>query len=188
MGKYIWPGNAAKAAKWYLEILSGRRKLSIDAIMAEQFQSKHRKRTRYQIYHQLEYLSKKGLIVKSGSYREVTYRITNKGLNLLESISLTKLQPLGNTWDKKWRLVIFDIPEQSRSARDHIRRLLKELGFQQLQLSVWVHPLPCLEQFKEIQKAYGITNHLFLAQTDTINIPVPIVNHFRRAYPKLKIR
>lgn len=187
MGKYIWPGRAAEAAKWYLEILSGKRKLSIDALMAEQIQSRYRNRTRQQTYRQLEYLQHKGLVNKSGSYRYVNYRITNKGLAFLESLKLSKIQP-SDRWDRKWRLVMFDIPEQKRIARDNIRRLLKELGFKQLQLSVWVHPLPCPEQFKIIQQAYGITDHLFLVQTETFNIPSPILRHFQQAYPKLKIR
>lgn len=178
----------AEATKWYLEVLTGRRKLSIDAIMAEQIQSQYRKRTREQTYRQLEYLRKKGLIFKNGSYRDLSYEITKKGSNCLESISLTTIQPSSKYWDNKWRIVMFDIPEQSRSARDHIRRLLKELGFQQLQLSVWVHPLPCLDHFEKIQKAYGIIDHLFLVQTDAINIPAPIIQHFSRVYPKLGIK
>lgn len=185
MGKYIWPGQAAKAALWYLEILSGKRKLSIDAIMSEQIKSQYAKRTREQTYRQLEYLSKKGLVAKEGRYREVSYEVTYRGSRFLKNVNLTRIEPSMNQWDKKWRIVMFDIPENSRGARDHIRRLLKELGFKQLQLSVWVHPLPCLDHFNTIEKAYGIDGHLFLAETGKINIPASIVNDFQKTYPKL---
>lgn len=41
-------------------------------------------------------------------------------------------------WDGKWRVVIFDIPEQKRVIRNLFRRRLKKWGFQRWQQSVWV--------------------------------------------------
>lgn len=41
-------------------------------------------------------------------------------------------------WDSKWRIVLFDIPEQKRIVRNLFRRRLKEWGFKNLQQSVWV--------------------------------------------------
>lgn len=41
-------------------------------------------------------------------------------------------------WDGKWRVVIFDIPEQKRVIRNLFRRRLKEWGFKRWQQSVWV--------------------------------------------------
>ncbi len=46
-------------------------------------------------------------------------------------------------WDKKWRLVIFDIPENRKKFRDALRRKLKELDFYELQKSVFVFPFEC---------------------------------------------
>ena len=46
-------------------------------------------------------------------------------------------------WDKKWRLLFFDIPEYRRPLREKIRRTLRLIGFQKLQDSVWVYPHPC---------------------------------------------
>lgn len=46
-------------------------------------------------------------------------------------------------WDGKWRLVIFDIPESKKGARDSFRQKLKGLGFHELQKSVFVHPFEC---------------------------------------------
>jgi len=45
-------------------------------------------------------------------------------------------------WDKKWRMINFDIPEESRNTRNRIRYSLKQLGFKNLQRSLWVSPLP----------------------------------------------
>lgn len=43
-------------------------------------------------------------------------------------------------WDRKWRIVIFDIPEEKKIMRNFFRRKLKGLGFRFLQESVWVSP------------------------------------------------
>ncbi|MEK7601417.1 MAG: hypothetical protein AAB480_02705 [Patescibacteria group bacterium] len=46
-------------------------------------------------------------------------------------------------WDKRWRLVMFDIPERRKTDRDHLRRTMMEAGFQCFQDSVWVFPYDC---------------------------------------------
>lgn len=47
------------------------------------------------------------------------------------------------TWDRRWRVVIFDIPERRKAARDRLRLLLSSIGFAKLQNSVWVYPFEC---------------------------------------------
>src|SRR3990167_8974616 len=49
-------------------------------------------------------------------------------------------------WDRKWRLVFFDIPEKKRAARDALRMKLKDLGFRELQKSVHISPYPCKDE------------------------------------------
>ncbi|MFH1402049.1 MAG: hypothetical protein ABIG87_00300 [Patescibacteria group bacterium] len=48
-------------------------------------------------------------------------------------------------WDKKWRVVIFDIKEKRKRTRDLLRGTLNRLGFVKLQNSVWVFPYDCEE-------------------------------------------
>ena len=48
-------------------------------------------------------------------------------------------------WDGKWRVVVFDIWERRRPVRDRLRYLLKKIGFQKIQHSVWVYPYDCEE-------------------------------------------
>jgi CRISPR-associated endonuclease Cas2 len=94
----------------------------------------------------IERLKKKGLIevVKSGGKQY--YCLTQKGEKLLASYerkAITIKKP--KKWDEKYRVVIFDIKEQRRSARDEIRNWLVDLGFVRLQNSVWVFPYECRE-------------------------------------------
>lgn len=57
-------------------------------------------------------------------------------------------------WDKKWRVVIFDIPEDLKKVREAMREHLKRLGFVYLQKSVFVHPFPCADQIEFLIEFY----------------------------------
>ena len=49
-------------------------------------------------------------------------------------------------WDRKWRIILFDIPEKIRKARDVFRYHLNQLGFYEFQKSVFVHPYNCKDE------------------------------------------
>jgi phenylacetic acid degradation operon negative regulatory protein len=49
-------------------------------------------------------------------------------------------------WDGHWRVVLFDVPEARRSARNKLRSYLRLHGFGYLQNSVWITPHPLTEQ------------------------------------------
>lgn len=55
-------------------------------------------------------------------------------------------------WDKKWRIVMFDIPEKRRQQRDFLRQKLKWLGFKELHKSVWVFPYDIRRQIRDLIK------------------------------------
>ncbi len=66
---------------------------------------------------------------------------------LLAGNRLLRLTEAGRLqWDGRWRLVLFDVPEASRGARNKLRRYLQERGFGYLQNSVWITPDPVTEQ------------------------------------------
>lgn len=50
-------------------------------------------------------------------------------------------------WDRKWRIVMFDIWETRRTERNRLRGFLQRIGFAKIQESVWVYPYPCEELF-----------------------------------------
>ncbi len=72
--------------------------------------------------------------------------LTSKGEKYLRSLALVFAKvPPPKRWDGKWRVLIFDIPEQRRHIRFRIREHLREIGFVHMQHSVWVYPYPCEE-------------------------------------------
>ncbi|MBW3538485.1 hypothetical protein KY386_03270 [Candidatus Parcubacteria bacterium] len=66
-------------------------------------------------------------------------------------------QPLtSRRWDGRWRVIIFDIPDKRKLARDAFRYSLKQLGCRQLQESVWITPHDCAKQVLALRELYGI--------------------------------
>lgn len=59
-------------------------------------------------------------------------------------------------WDGEWRIVIFDIPDKFKKAREALRKKLKDLGFIKLQESVFVFPYECEDEINFIMEVFLI--------------------------------
>lgn len=84
-------------------------------------------------------------------YLELESGVWNRKDRVLRLTEKGRLQALGGrdpaacwsrSWDGKWRLVLFDIPEKDKRLRDKLRRHLTFGHFGYLQNSVWVSPDP----------------------------------------------
>lgn len=69
-------------------------------------------------------------------------------------------------WDGKWRMVIFDIPEKKKKAREALRDKLKNLGFKELQKSVFVFPFECEDEIDFVTEVFEIRNHVRFLRVD----------------------
>ena len=95
-------------------------------------------------------------VIREKDGKEVV-RITSRGETRIREFELDNLavrKPW--RWDKKWRIVIFDIPNKHRNAREALRGKIKKLGFYPLQKSVWVYPYPCEEEIMFIANTFGV--------------------------------
>lgn len=93
----------------------------------------------------LQRLVKRGLVRKTGMGSDTRYVLTKSGEKEAVIRSLIHNVQQKQKWDGKWRVIIFDVWERRRAARDRLRALLIETGFVRLQDSVWVFPYPCEE-------------------------------------------
>lgn len=95
------------------------------------------------------------------------FRLTSLGSRRIERLfPISKLTSSG--WDKKWRVVIFDIPEKERKTRDFLRRKLVDLGFGELQKSVYISPLDVLRDLKEMLENYGLYGKVIVFEAKDI--------------------
>ena len=63
-------------------------------------------------------------------------------------------------WDGFWRVVIFDIPEDNRKAREFFREKLKDLSFQKLQKSVFITRLECKDEIDFLRHSLEISPYV----------------------------
>ena|SRR3989338_857086 len=95
--------------------------------------------------------------------------ITEKGrrqLNILESRDFILEKP--KRWDGKWRVIIFDIKEKRRSARDQLRTTLHRIGFIKLQKSVWIYPYDCEDLIMLLKADFELGKNLLYMVVDSI--------------------
>ena len=79
--------------------------------------------------------------------------LTEKGKKHLRKLELLDYQlEKPRHWDRKWRMLVFDIPEYRKVLRNKVRATLISIGFVHLQHSVWVYPYPC-DDFVSLLKA-----------------------------------
>lgn len=83
-------------------------------------------------------------ITKNGLTRALQYKLDDMNIKRRKS------------WDKKWRIVIFDIEEEKKKLRDEFRKRLKQLGFYSLQESVYVHAFPCFDEVEFLRQIYEV--------------------------------
>lgn len=81
-------------------------------------------------------------------------------------------------WDRRWRMVVFDVPERRRKVRGRLCAIMREVGFVRLQDSVWVYPYDC-EDFVVLLKAdLKIGKDVLYAIAETIEHDAPLRKHF----------
>ncbi len=125
-------------------------------------------------YRGLYNLKSRGLI-KTNS-REII--MTSKGRIWLKKSYQKYLQEIHPKWDKKWRVVIFDIPQELHTNRNQFRRKLKLLGFFMLQKSIFVFPYPCEEELAEICHNFKVSDYVDIIIADSIGFRKQEVEKF----------
>lgn len=101
------------------------------------------------------------------SDQELAVRLTDSGR--VQAL-WTKMRLEDEKWDGKWRLVIWDIPEKRRQAKDLLRHQLKQLGFIKYQQSVWASKKNCTLLLKEYIKKAGIQDWVTVLESGHLNL------------------
>lgn len=115
------------------------------------------------IYQQIYHMERFGYFDKKG--------FSEKALDKISKLVIGKRasEDRKKKWDGKWRVVIFDIPEKSRKARDGFRDSLKRLGFRFLQHSIWVCPFGDFDDIQQLAKDFRIEKCVVLMVVDQIS-------------------
>ncbi|OHA26492.1 MAG: hypothetical protein A3C06_02855 [Candidatus Taylorbacteria bacterium RIFCSPHIGHO2_02_FULL_46_13] len=128
------------------------------------------------IYAARRRLAKRGLIVYEGNF----WKITERGKRELEIMQIGSVPlPRPKKWDKKWRILIFDIREEKKVTRDKVRRTLGSIGFHRLQDSVWVYPYDCEDLIALLKADFKIGKDLLYIIADEIENDVFLKKEFQ---------
>jgi len=110
------------------------------------------------VYDTFYNLRKYGFVKIKKRNHQIYVSLTEKGkkkAGMFQIDSLKIKKP--KKWDRKWRLVIFDISELKKIYREAFRGKLKELGFYPLQDSVWIHPFDCQAEIELLKEFFGLS-------------------------------
>lgn len=118
----------------------------------------------------LNELRRQGLVHITASGDQFSYVLTPAGAHRLQQVVIDEIDiPRPAKWDRRWRLVTFDIPVKQSKARKHFTDQLQSLGFFMLQRSMWVYPFECFTQVEQIAGHYNVLRHCSFMEIEKLD-------------------
>ena len=125
-------------------------------------------------------LYRAGLLNKvKNSDGTISMILSEKGKKVSEVYNLDNFkikQP--KKWDGNWRGGIFDVPERIKKVREALRMHLQNIGFYELQKSVFVCPFPCAEEINHIINFYNISEYVRILMAHSVDNENELRNKF----------
>ncbi len=152
--------NKIEFIKYFLEAVLDFGKTFPDLFIRESWHYKDLRIGGYdpnKIYNNLNNLKYRGILRNNG---QGNFSFTPKGVKWAEKSALRYFRLKNKKWDKKWRVVIFDIPQELHRERVRFRQKLKNLGFYMLQKSVFIFPYECREELGDICRQLKISDYI----------------------------
>lgn|SRR3989344_376031 len=131
----------------------------------------------------------KGILTRLKMRGEIEYierdgnryaRLTKRGEEVLaterQKISLIKGRP--RKWDRRYRLVMFDVPEKRKKTRDQLRYQMQDVGFLRIQDSAWIYPYDCEEFIALLKADLHIGKDVLYTVVEEIENDAQIRKHF----------
>lgn len=124
-------------------------------------------------------LQKEKIVTVEQRDGEEIVKLTTHGKRRILKYSLDSLTiEKAGSWDGHWRLVIYDVPKHKKGLRDVFRQTLINLGFYQLQESVWIHPYSCESQITFLREYYGVGNEVIYIVATKLEDDLPYKTYF----------
>jgi len=131
-------------------------------IVIHEFQKSSEEEQRKRLYQSIQYLKRRGHVaIKYLSNKRLKITLTKKGKTIVNQLAIEELQiKKPAIWDKKWRMVIFDVPNWKNKNRLAFTDNLKHIGFRMMQKSVWAYPYTCYDEIMILRKFYDIEKYV----------------------------
>lgn len=107
-------------------------------------------------------LRERGLVeYEEDKTNQIIIKLTDLGKD-----ALGDLASLGDEWDGKFRIVLFDIPESKEPVRTLLRRRLRDWGFKMWQKSVWISRSNVTERLRKLIDKLKIKDWVAVIESD----------------------
>jgi len=134
---------------------------------------------RFRIKRSVAAMEKQGLVIRVIKNGKERLLVTGKGKEktwsyLAEDMEIKPVKK----WDKKWRILMFDIPETKSKIRREVSWKIKDIGMKSIQNSVFTSPFPCTKEIDKIAHHYNIKEFFIYAEADTIETNQDLIKYF----------
>jgi len=88
------------------------------------------------------------------------YSLTTRGKKRIDEAAVRIFKLKAQSWDGKWRILIYTIPEEKRKIRDELRQELVWSGFGTISNSCWISPNDLEKEVYDLIDKYDVRNHV----------------------------
>ena len=154
---------------------------AFDKPLAQLDKTMDERKRRREILQTVYYMKSRGYL--AGNY-EHGLQLTAKAKRRLAKITTDaiRVRPIP-VWDGHWHIVIYDIPEAHKTARQSLAGMLRQAGCFQLQKSTWITPFPCREEVAALSSMYGVDTYVTYFEAVYLDNAAPLIKRFARKYP-----
>ncbi len=125
---------------------------------------------RHLIRNAIKRLNNKRLVALTQKSDNLYIEITENGRKLIKNFDYDNLMlPRPKKWDKKWHLVIFDIPEKKKRERRAFSLKLKNMGLYPLQESAFIYPYDCQNEVDFVCEFLSISRYVNYCTIENID-------------------
>ncbi|MFZ2832052.1 MAG: hypothetical protein WAZ40_02775 [Minisyncoccia bacterium] len=136
-------------------------------------------RDRYRVKQAIRGLEKKNMVRIMNRNGHEVVEITKEGKKKVLDYDFDEIRlNARQKWDGKWRMVMFDIPETRKSARDTVSSKVKEIGMYPIQKSVFVFPHPCKDEIDFVGEMTGVRKNIIYIEATHIDGDEKAKKHF----------
>lgn len=161
--------------RYYLPIFDKSRVYKIPFKYYDKFRQKDKVRFSHEMYR----LKRAGFIKRYFEGKDEIVELLPKGKEKIKNYLLQDLKiSKPKKWDRKWRIVIYDISDDKKNEREFIRRKLEELGFLKIQESVWVYPFDCSNEISFLKGLFFLSPYVQYIVAERIETEINLIKKF----------
>lgn len=116
----------------------------------------------------LKRLQEQKVIEIIGENGQEVIKLTQKGKTKFLKFRMEELSSKGKLWDKKWRLVLYDISHLKKAQQENFRKSLRQMNFLLLQKSAYLTPYPFNDEIEYLREYFNLGQEVLILEVSKI--------------------